>query len=107
MSAPWKALDKAIRHLHREARFADPAWNRDREQAHILTQQEFFGGRYFLLAPHKSGSLHRKIRRARLHLLKWLLREAVANGCKFPCQISGRNVALIGFLRQASFDPRT
>jgi hypothetical protein len=43
----------ATRHLHREARFADPAGTGDRHQAHILPQQEFFGGSYFLLSPHK------------------------------------------------------
>src|ERR1700687_696452 len=101
MSAPWKTLDQAIRHLHREARFADPARTRDRDQAHILTQQEFFGGGYFLLPPHNPGSLNRKIRRAGLHVPNWLLREAVAYGCKFPSQISGRDVAFIGLFGQA------
>src|SRR6266852_5593736 len=100
MNATWKTLDQAIRHFDREARFADPARTRDREQAHILTQKQFFDGRYLLLPPHKPGSLHRKIRRAGLHLLNWLLQEAVANSCKFPCEISGRDVALIGFFRQ-------
>src|SRR6266436_3935476 len=107
MSATWKALDKSIRHLHREARFADPAWTRDRDQADTVTQQEFFGGRYFLLPPHKPRPLHWKIRRAGLHLLKWLLQEAVAYGCKFPCEISGRDVALIGLFRQAPLDSPT
>src|SRR5712692_6853252 len=104
MSATWKVLDHPARHLHREARFADPAWTRDRDQAHILTQQEFFGGSYFLLPPHESGTLHRKIRRAGLHLLNWLLREPVAYGCKFPCEVSGRDVALMGLFRQAPLD---
>ncbi len=69
MSATWKVLDQATRHLHREARFADPSWTCDRDQAHILTQQEFFSGSHFLLAPHKPGPLHRKIGRAGLRLL--------------------------------------
>src|SRR5712692_6324850 len=107
MSATWKVLDHPARHLHREARFADPAWTRDRDQAHILTQQEFFGGCYFLLPPHKPGALRRKIRRAGLHLLNWLLREAVAYSCKFPGEISGREVALIRFFRQAPLDSPT
>jgi hypothetical protein len=38
MNPTWKALDEAIRHFHRETRFADPAWTPDRDQAHILTQ---------------------------------------------------------------------
>ena len=104
MNASWKALDKATRHLRREARLADPAWPRDRYQAHIFAQHEFFGGRYFLLSPHKSGTLHRKIRRAGLQLLHWLLREAVAYGCKFPCEVSGRDVALVGLFCQAPLD---
>src|SRR6202140_5881627 len=107
MNATRKALDKATRHLHCEARFADPAWTGDRDQAPTLTQQEFFGGGYFLLPPHKPGSLHRKIRRSSLHLPNWLLREAVAYGCKFPCQISGRDVALIGFFGQAPLNNPT
>ncbi len=73
MSATWKTLDQAIRHFHREACLADAARTRDRDQAHIRTQQQFFNGSYFLLAPYKPGSLHRKIRRARLPQLKRLL----------------------------------
>ena len=82
MDPTWKPLYKAARHFHCETRFADPAWTRDRDQAHILTQQEFFGGSDFLFSPHKPGPLHRNIGRARLHLLNWSLREALANGCK-------------------------
>src|SRR2546422_10908245 len=93
MNSTWKALNKATRHLHRETRFADPAWTRDRDQAHILTQQEFFGGSYFLLPPHKPGPLHRKTCLAGLHLLNCLLRETVAYGRKFPREISGKGVA--------------
>src|SRR6266481_3627887 len=104
MSAAWKTFDQTTRHFHGEARFADPARTRDRNQAHILTQQKFFGGSYFPFPPYKPSSLHRKIRRAGLHLLKWPLREAVANGCEFPCQIPGRNVALIGLFRQAPIE---
>src|SRR2546422_8266529 len=104
MNSTWKALNKATRHLHRETRFADPAWTRDRDQAHILTQQEFFGGSYFLLSPHKPGPLHRNIGRTGLHLLNRLFREAVAYGCKFACEISGRDVAFIGLFCQAPLD---
>src|SRR3979411_466962 len=82
MSPPGKALDQATRHLHREASFADPARTRDCNQAHILTQQKFFGGGHFFLPPHKSGPLHRKIRWTDLHLLNWLLRESVAYVCE-------------------------
>ena len=42
MNSTWKAVNKAARHLHRETRLADPARTRDRDQAYILTQQEFF-----------------------------------------------------------------
>src|ERR1700730_7725284 len=107
MNATWKTLDQAIRHFHREARFTNPARTRDCDQAHILTQKQFFDGSNFFLPPHESGSLHRKIRRAGLQLLKWLLREAVANGCKLPCEIAGRNVALVWFFRQAPFNRPT
>src|ERR1700691_1806613 len=111
MSATWKAIRKAVdeatRHLHGETRFADPAGARDREQPHIRAQQELLGGSYFLLPPHESGALHWNIARARLHLLIRLLREAVAYGCKFACQIAGREVALIGLFRQASLDRPT
>ena len=67
MSAAGKALDQATRHLHREAGFADPARPRDRDQAHILTQQKFFGGSHFFFPPHKPGPLHGKIRREGFH----------------------------------------
>src|ERR1700676_2117076 len=107
MSATGKAVDKATCHLHREARFADPTGTCDRYQAYILTQQEFFGGSYFLLPPHKPGSLHRKIGGAGLHLLHRLLREPVAYGCKFPGELSSRDVALIGLFRQAALDRPT
>jgi hypothetical protein len=89
MSATWKVLDQATCHLHREARFADPAWTCDRDEANILTQQEFFGGSHFLLPPHKPGPLRWKIRRASFRPLNWLLQEAVAYGRKFSCEISG------------------
>src|SRR5437879_12232306 len=92
MDPTWKPLDKAVRHFHCETRFADPTWTRDRDQAHVLAQHEFFGGSYFLFSPHKPSPLNRNIGRARLHLLNWSLREALANGCKFPCEISGRGV---------------
>src|SRR5437660_8085366 len=107
MSAPWKALDKAIRDFRRKASFADPTRTSDRNQAHILTQQHFFNGRYLLLPPHKPGSLHGKIGRPGLHLLNCLLREAIANGCKLPCEISGRDVALIGLFCPAPLDRPT
>ena len=87
-------IDKATGHLHREARFTDPAWTRHRHQAYILTQQEFSGGRHLFLAPHKAGPLHRKTRRGRPRLLNQLLREGIANGCKFPCCLSARDLAL-------------
>jgi hypothetical protein len=73
MDPTWKPLDKAARHFHREARFADPTWTRDRDQAHIRTQQEFFGSSYFPFSPHKPGPLYRNIGRARLHLHNWFL----------------------------------
>src|SRR6202521_1505119 len=107
MSATWKTLNQAIRHFHRETSFADPTRTRDRDQADVLTQQEFFNGSNFFFPTHKPGSLHRKIRRARRYLLKWLLREAVPNGRKFPCEIAGRDVALVGFFRQAPFNRPT
>src|ERR1700694_3928422 len=104
MSATGKAVDKATGHLHREARFADSTGTRDRDQAHILTQQEFFGGSYFLLPPHEPGPLHRKIGRAGLYLLGWLVPGAVAEGSKFPREISGSGVTLIGLFSQAPLD---
>ena len=64
MNPTGKALGQATRHFHRQTRLADPARTRDRDQAHVLAQQEFFGGGYFLFAPHKSGSLHGNIGRA-------------------------------------------
>src|SRR3981081_691425 len=107
MSATGKAVDKATCHLYRETRFADPAWTCDRDQAHIMTQQQFFGGSYFLLPPHKPGSLHRKIGRAGLHLPNRLLGEAVTYGCKFPGELSSRDIALIGLFRQTPLDRPT
>jgi hypothetical protein len=66
-------FDKTTGNLRREPRFADPAWARDRHQAHSLTQQEFFGGGYFFLPPHKASLLHRKIGRAGFRLLNCIL----------------------------------
>src|SRR5713101_2344337 len=94
MDPTWKHLDKAPCHFHRETRFADPAWTRNRDQAHILTQQEIFGGSYFCLSPHKPGPLHRKIGGVGLHRLNWVLREAVAYGCKRRCCIFTQALAL-------------
>ena len=93
MNPAWKAIDKATCHLHPETRLADPAWARDRDQAHILTQQEFFDGGYFFFPSHEPGSLHRKVRRKGLDVLNWLLREVVSYGCKLPRQISGKDVS--------------
>src|ERR1700685_413397 len=67
MNAAWKALDQAAGRLQGETRFADPSGTRDRDQAHVQTQQEFFGGSYFLLAPYECGALHWDIARAGLH----------------------------------------
>jgi len=100
MNPTRKVLDKPTRHLHREARFADPPWTRDRDQAHILTQAAVLWRQLLPFSPHKPGPLHRNICRAGLHLHNWFLREAVAYGCKFPCEISGRDVTLIGLFRQ-------
>jgi hypothetical protein len=66
-------FDKTTGNLRRKPRFADPAWARDRHQAHFLTQQEFFGGGYFFLSPHKTSPLQRKIGRAGFRLLNWIL----------------------------------
>src|SRR5438094_1182051 len=107
MSAGGKTLDEAARHLHRETGFTDAPWARDCNQADILTRQKFFGGSYFLLSPHEPGSLYWKICRARLKLPDWLLREAVAYGCKFSREISGGDIALIGLFRQAPLDKPT
>ena len=104
MSAAGKEIHQAAGHLYSEARFADPSWARDRDQAHILPQQQFFSGRYFFLSPHKRGPLHRNIGRARFRLMSRLLREMVAYGCQFARQIPGRDVALIGIFRQTSLD---
>src|SRR2546426_835573 len=49
IGATWKVLDQATCHLYRETRFADSARTRDRDQAHIVTQQEFFSGSHLLL----------------------------------------------------------
>ena len=72
-----------------------------------MTQQEFFGGRHFHLPPHKSSPVDRKIGRTRFPLRNRLSREAVAYGCQFPREISGRDVSLIGLFRQAPLDNPT
>src|SRR5450755_229145 len=107
MDATWKALDQTTGNLHREACFTDPARACDCDQAHILTQQEFSREGHFVLPAHETGPLHRKIRRPRLHLLSWLLREAVAYGCQIPCEIAGGTVTLIRLFRQAPLDSPT
>ena len=73
MSATGKALNQAGRHLHGETRLADSARTRDRDQARILSQQEFFGCSYFSLPTHKAGSLHGKVGPAGFRLLSLLL----------------------------------
>src|SRR6267142_1527703 len=111
MNPTRKVLDKPTRHLHREARFADPPWTRDRDQAHILTQQELFGGSYFFLPPYKPGPLHGKTRWAGLHLLNWFLRKAVESRNqplpKFLPKMPGDFGGLRGRGRQANRGSRT
>src|SRR6266850_5706928 len=82
MSTTWKVgiYAQATRHLHRKTCFADAAWSSDRDQPHPRTKQQLFGGSHLLLASHKSGPLRWKSRSVRLHVLGWLLREAVAYG---------------------------
>ena len=87
VDSPGKALDQVARHLHRQTGFANPARAGDRDQAHILTQQEFPGGSDFLLPSHESGPLRRKIRRTHLSLPRRLVRETVAQGSQFPREI--------------------
>ena len=70
MTAPGKAVGQAACNLHREPSFADPAWTRDRHQAHILAHQEFSGGSHFFLPSYKAGPLHGKIAWAGFHLLR-------------------------------------
>ena len=101
---PGKVFGQAAGHLHRETRFADPSWAGDGEKAHILTQQKFFGGSYFLLAPHERRPLHGNIRRPGLYLLNRLFREMVAYGCQFAREIPSGDVALIGLFRQTPLD---
>ena len=57
MNPPWKPLNQPVGHFHCETRFPDPSWTRDRHQAHILAQQQFFGGSYFLFSPNKPRPL--------------------------------------------------
>src|SRR5262249_8671625 len=107
MNPTRKALDKATRHLHCAQRFADPAVTRDGDQAHILTEQEFFDDSYFLFASYETGPWHWNICRAGLHLPSWSLREAVADGSKLPSEISGGGVALIRLFCQTPLDSPT
>src|SRR6202021_2160679 len=57
IKAAGKGPDKAPRPPDRKPRFADPARTRDRNQAHILTQQQVLDGSDFFFPPHKPGSL--------------------------------------------------
>ena len=82
--------------MNGETGFSNTAWARDGDQAHILSQQEFFGGSYFLLAPDEPSLLHRNIGRPSVRLLKRLFREAIAYRCKFVGEISSGGVAFIG-----------
>src|SRR5258708_21130834 len=69
MDPARKSLDKPAGHFHCQTRFTDTARTGDRNQAHILPQQQFFSGGGFPFSPHKPGSRHGEIARARLHLL--------------------------------------
>src|ERR1700693_1576120 len=104
MTAPGKAVGQTACYLYREPRFADPAWTRDRQQAHILAHQEFFHGSPFFLPAYQAGPLHRKIAWAGFDLLRRLLREAVTYGCEFPRELPGGNGALVGVFGQASLE---
>src|SRR5580692_11169330 len=93
MNATRKVLDQSTRHLHGEARLADTARACDRDQPHILTQQEFSGGIYFLLPPHKHGPLYGKIGWTGFHRHNGLVRKAVADGCELQCDLGWRRNA--------------
>ncbi len=44
MDPTRKLFTETVRHFHGEPGFADAAWTRDCNQAHVLTQQKFFSG---------------------------------------------------------------
>src|SRR4029077_4783810 len=91
MSATRKAFRKSTRHLQREARLANPARTRNRDQTHILAQDEFCGRGDFLLSAYKSSPLQRNIARAILDLFRCLFGEVITQGCKFPREVPRRN----------------
>src|SRR5580692_8889575 len=90
--------------FHAEARLADSARTGDCQQAHILREQELLRGRDFFFAPYESGALYGNIGAARLGLPRGFLREAFAYRGKVARQISSRDVALVGILRQTAFN---
>src|ERR1700683_4698278 len=89
MSAAGKIVHEADCNLNSETRFSDAAWTGDRQQADILTKQEFFGGCNFFFAPHESGALRRNIDLAIFDRANWFFREAMAHGYKFVSEIPG------------------
>ena len=107
MNATWKVLRKTDLPPRREPGFADPAWSRDRDQAHILDAAGVLWRQLFPSPAPQIRSAAREDWSGGFPLLNGLVGEAVADGCKFPREISGGDITLVRLFRQASLDRPT
>src|SRR5258708_14325540 len=84
MDPARKSLDKPAGHFHCQTRFTDTARTGDRNQTHILPQQQFFSGGCFPFSPPKPTSRHGEVARARLHLLSCCPTPSPSRGFQVP-----------------------
>src|SRR5208337_1226537 len=101
IGATWKAVDCLLGYFQGQARFANPARTCESDKAHILPEQEFFGGSHFLFASNKCGPLCWQIAGASLRALRWQFREPVAYGREVPREVAGGGIPLVALLGQA------
>src|ERR1700677_1291114 len=104
MSASWKVLNNTIRHLHRKACLANSSGAGDRDQPHILSEQQLLDIQFFVLSSDEPSPLNRQICRSYFKRLLWPFHHVVAYGCKFTRQVPGDLIAAIGLFSQAALD---
>src|SRR6267154_4763165 len=87
-------IEQAPGHLHRQACFPYAARTCDRNEPHVMTQQEFPGGSDFFRPPHEAGPLHGKIRGEDLCSLNRFLGEWVAADSRVSRHVTTRDLGL-------------
>src|SRR6266550_2605342 len=83
---------------------SNSAWASKRYHVHVVSQQQLLHGLDFPIATDECCSLGGKIARPRRGMSRWCLGEPVAYGRKISDQVTGRCIALLGILGEATFD---